>query len=294
MEPKKNESLFTKLKRKCLADSSSSIAPTPAVGGVEKPAIFLQEEGEEGPGRRIERSNTWRLETGTSNGVSIFKYRLSKGPESILAKKIFIPPSKLRMLVSRDVVERVLEKVYKSYKGERRLRMTDYVKRVWDPPPPNGKSWLKVFTLLYLIQEHDSTILQWIDHDIGDQDLPIRSSELEESEIGRRLKRLLDSLERNRQWGQREMANLDEYQEQLFVPFLTRQPSEIPHKDFVDETILPFVEPDDAKKPKPNNLEGGYGEVIGVEVPSCCYDFKKLFEAQGVWSLKSTSCSLTL
>jgi hypothetical protein len=210
-------------------------------------------------------------------------------PLKIKSSLPFFPPDVLQALFTPKVIEEKLSRVC-AERGIVRHVKGDVQRIIGrDPDAKAGtleKSWLKIFALLVLVQR-ESDIFFWIDSELGisDGDLPLvyksKSFYLDRS-----------STTPLRHFGNWDLSNLrafDRKQWQVKVPvFTSGETDPLPHRDFEEREILPFLDVKDKDGTWYPEMLGGYGTVECVRLPSSCYDFTSRY-GEGKVSINKAS-----
>ncbi|KAH7385336.1 kinase-like domain-containing protein [Phaeosphaeria sp. MPI-PUGE-AT-0046c] len=145
---------------------------------------------------------------------------------------------------------------------------------------PKIKSFRKIFALLVII-EATKSILQFLEEDISDLDLPLKLVKWRGIDgLCRRESASQDEgvpLEclRRPQWSLNKLRNFEYYQWRLLAPFFYQdKSSDVKHYKLNDHHILPFIPLDDMAD-EDTEREGGFGRVILVDIHSDHHNFRE-------------------
>lgn len=133
------------------------------------------------------------------------------------------------------------------------------------------RSFRKVFATLVII-EKTRDIIEFIDEDVADSDLPlIRVPQSHGGTTGLALRRRRNPempLQCCRQWNQLAIRNFEQWQWTTLSPFFSKSEGrrEITHYILEDQAILPFVEEHDSGRPAASEVSGGFSSVFKVNI----------------------------
>jgi hypothetical protein len=190
----------------------------------------------------------------------------------------FLPPALLDHYLSREVVQKELEKEKCKFNIAKTLEIM-FSAEEEEEVKEGARTYKIVFAVLALMERvcDVASFVNEDDNGICDEDLPLQLYRGEDG--SRELRRRGESLQRSclEGWKDAEYESFDNYQWQLLVPtFALNDNNTIKHQIFPERVIFPWCE---ERAQKHAATSGGYAHVKKVRIHPLCHEFHKTLEA---------------